>query len=66
MVEGYTVRDYHASADQRGLPLKKERQNVADGMRSSSELIFIIRKYKTIYNTKCRDENPKESFRTVC
>jgi hypothetical protein len=33
--------------------LKKERQNVADGMRSSSELIFIIRKYKTIYNTRC-------------
>jgi hypothetical protein len=25
--------------------MKKERQNVVDGMRSSIELIFIIRKY---------------------
>jgi hypothetical protein len=40
-------------ANPNGTEVKKERQNVADGMRSSSELIFIIRKYKTIYNTKC-------------
>jgi hypothetical protein len=33
------------------------------GMRSSRELIFIIRKYKTIIQN-IGDENPKESFYT--
>jgi hypothetical protein len=33
--------------------VEERRQNVVDRMRSSSELIFIIRKYKTIYNTQC-------------
>jgi hypothetical protein len=46
--------------------LKKGRQNVADGMRSSSELIFIIRNITLFIIQNIGDKNPKESFRTVC
>jgi hypothetical protein len=35
--------------------IEERRQNEADGMHSSSELIFYYKKYKTIYNTKCRE-----------
>jgi hypothetical protein len=35
-------------------------------MRSSSELIFIIRNITLFITQNIGDENPKESFRTVC
>jgi hypothetical protein len=37
------------------IPCEERRQNEADGMHSSSELIFYYKKYKTIYNTKYRE-----------
>jgi hypothetical protein len=45
---------------------EERKQNVADGMRSSSELIFIIRNTILFIIQNIGDENPKESFRTVC
>jgi hypothetical protein len=46
--------------------VEERRQNEADGMHSSSELIFIVRNTILFIIQNIGDENPKESFRTVC